>query len=484
MSSRAPSTGLPTIIQGGMGVGVSGWQLARAVSVTGQLGVVSGTALDVVHARRLGDGDPGGELHRAYAAFPVPSIAERVLDRWFIDGGKEPDEAYRPVPMFDTRPVRARQALTILANFAEVWLAKDGHGGKVGINFLEKIQIPTPHAVYGAMLAGVDAVLVGAGIPTALPNLLDRLSRGDRVAYRVDVEGDTGTTEVHLDPAEWVPPDPSSAVGSRLDRPAFLAIVGSHTLAAYLAKDPDTRPDGFVVEAPVAGGHNAPPRGRMTLDDSGQPVYGSRDVVDLDKMAALDLPFWLAGGHGRPGGLPAALAAGASGIQVGTAFALCAESGMSPALRDAAVRRALDGELTITTDPYASPSGYPFKIADIEGTLSDPERHEARRRVCDLGFLRTAYERPDGSTGFRCPSEPVEHFIAKGGRPGEPEGRMCLCNGLMATIGLPQVRAEGTEPALVTLGDDAPAVVQALTAGIGPRPWPATEVVQLLLGEG
>ena len=50
---------LPVIIQGGMGAGVSSWRLARAVSSTGQLGVVSGTALDVILARRLQEGDPG-----------------------------------------------------------------------------------------------------------------------------------------------------------------------------------------------------------------------------------------------------------------------------------------------------------------------------------------------------------------------------------------------------------------------------------------
>ena len=35
-----------------MGAGVSGWQLARAVARQGRLGVVSGTALDVILARR------------------------------------------------------------------------------------------------------------------------------------------------------------------------------------------------------------------------------------------------------------------------------------------------------------------------------------------------------------------------------------------------------------------------------------------------
>src|SRR4051794_25688325 len=54
----------PRIIQGGMGVAVSGWRLAREVSRLGQLGVVSGTALAVVLSRRLQLGDPGGELRR------------------------------------------------------------------------------------------------------------------------------------------------------------------------------------------------------------------------------------------------------------------------------------------------------------------------------------------------------------------------------------------------------------------------------------
>ena len=49
------------IIQGGMGVAISGWRLAAAVGcLPGCLGVVSGTAIDTVLARRLQDGDPGG----------------------------------------------------------------------------------------------------------------------------------------------------------------------------------------------------------------------------------------------------------------------------------------------------------------------------------------------------------------------------------------------------------------------------------------
>src|SRR5450631_4774318 len=89
---------LPVVIQGGMGVAVSSWQLARAVSQSGQLGVVSGTALDVVIARRLQDGDVGGHVRRALEHFPVPAMAQRVLNRYFREGGRAPDQPYHPVP--------------------------------------------------------------------------------------------------------------------------------------------------------------------------------------------------------------------------------------------------------------------------------------------------------------------------------------------------------------------------------------------------
>ncbi len=76
------------IIQGGMGVGVSGWPLARAVAQLGQLGVVSGTGLAVVLARRLQDGDVGGHLRRAMAQFPVSGVADRVRDRYAAPAGR------------------------------------------------------------------------------------------------------------------------------------------------------------------------------------------------------------------------------------------------------------------------------------------------------------------------------------------------------------------------------------------------------------
>jgi len=469
------------IIQGGMGVAVSGWQLARAVALTGQLGVVSGTALEVVCARRLQQGDLGGHVRRALAALPVPGIADRVLRTYYVAGGKAHAAPFRPVLRFSLQPPRALVELTIAANFAEVFLAKEGHDGLVGINYLRKIELPIPFACYGAMLAGVDHVLMGAGNPADLPVLLDRLARHEPVALPVRVQGTTsadGEYAVRFDPGECV-----AQCGQPLRRPRFDAIVASVDLAGALAANPTTRPDGFVVEGHTAGGHNAPPRGPRRLDARGQPVYDGRDVVDPREMANLGVPYWMAGSYGTPEGLARALAGGAAGVQVGTAFAFCRESGMAPGLRRRVLELAARGEVPVHTDPRLSPTGFPFKVLELAGTLADDEVYAGRQRLCDLGVLRTAYRKPDGTIGYRCPAEPLAVYEGHGGRTANTVGRRCLCNGLMATAGLAQQRAHGyTEPAVVTAGDDFTAVRQLLLRASGRDTYDAADVVAYLLG--
>ncbi|WP_344076778.1 nitronate monooxygenase [Luedemannella helvata] len=435
-----------------MGVGVSGWRLARAVAGAGQLGVVSGVALDALLARRLQRGDPGGELRRALAHFPVPELAQRVLDRFFVPGGLPQGEPFRPVHHIGLAPRRQALELAVVGNFVEVFLAKAGHGGPVGINYLEKIQLATPAALYGALLAGVDVVLMGAGLPTEIPRLLDALTRHAPAELSVAVDG-APTGERHT-----VRLDPPGLLGAALPplrRPRLLAIVSSATLAAYLARDPATCPDGFVLETPVAGGHSARPRGRFAVTDDGEPVYGPRDRVDVARVRELGLPFWLAGGYGTPDRLVEARQAGAAGVQVGTAFALCRESGLDPALRRRLLAGAADGTLLVRNHGAVSPTGFPFKVVHLAGTMSDEEAYATRPRLCDLGYLRTPYRKDDGRVGYRCPAEPVDAYVRKGGRAADTASARCLCNGLTATIGLGQHRADGyAEPALVTLGQD------------------------------
>jgi nitronate monooxygenase len=446
-----------------MGVAVSGWPLARAVSSLGQLGVVSGTALAVVLARRLQLGDPGGELRHALARFPFPAMAARVLSDYFIPGGKPPRAPFKLTPMPSLRPRRSLVDLTVVANFVEVLLAKDGHQNPVGINYLEKIQLPTLPSLYGAMLAGVDYILMGAGIPRFVPGALDLLAKGQAASLPVDVE-EALPTEKHattFDPQEFC-----AGAAPQLKRPFFLGIIASATLALTLKRKASGHVDGFIVEGPTAGGHNAPPRGPLQLNNVGEPLYGSRDIPELDKIRALGLPFWLGGGYGRPGKLAEALSLGASGIQVGTPFAFCEESGIHPDIKKQAIALSRLGQARIFTDPVASPTGFPFKVAQIDGTLSNPANYIARGRICDLGYLRHLYRRSDGSIGYRCPAEPLAHYRLKGGSVEETVGRKCICNALPATAGLAQVRpASLDELPIVTAGDDISQIAQFLPPG-------------------
>src|SRR5512133_2779056 len=127
----------PAIIQGGMGAGVSAWRLAGAVSRFGQLGAVSGTALDQVFVRRLQDGDPGGHMRSGLDRFPFPGMAERIWNAWYIPGGKGVREPYKKPTMHVKNGPREVQELCIVANFVEVFLACQGHCNSTGINYLE-----------------------------------------------------------------------------------------------------------------------------------------------------------------------------------------------------------------------------------------------------------------------------------------------------------------------------------------------------------
>jgi nitronate monooxygenase len=467
----------PKIIQGGMGVGVSNWRLANAVSRLGQLGVVSGTALDSLFVRRLADGDVGGNMRRGLEAFPFPEMARRIWQEYFVPGGKPADAPYPLTPMHQRTEPRKLVELCMVSNFVEVFLAREGHKNPVGINFLEKVQMPHLSSIYGAMLAGVGYVLMGAGIPLHIPGVLDAFAIHHPAEYKLAVTGAVQgqDTQMILDPAEFAEgPLPI------LTRPKFLAIVSSNTLATTMLRRANGRVDGFVIETPTAGGHNAPPRGKLQLNSAGEPVYGERDQVNLPDFRAMGVPFWLAGGYGNADKLREALEDGAAGIQVGTAFAFSEESGMRADLKQRLLAQAIEGKGEVFTDPLASPTGFPFKVAQLEGTSSAFPIYQERKRVCDLGYLREPYAVSEGNIGYRCAAEPVANYVSKGGKVEDTVGRKCLCNALMANIGHPQMRkGDVEEPALVTVGDDLNTIANFLAPGRSS--YSAADVVQSLL---
>lgn len=471
---------LPKIIQGGMGVAISDWRLANAVSREGHLGVVSGTGVVIVLVARLMKGDEGGHVRRALAHFPIPEIAQQLIDTYYVEGGIPDDQPFKSLTMWTLNPSQKLNQITAVANFVEVWLAKEGHNNPVGINLLEKVQLPNLASLYGAMLAGVDFVIMGAGVPMQIPGALDNFATHQAADYRVDVHGATQDDDYRIvfDP-EAVFPGIAEKAGN-LKRPNFLPIISSFVLAQALIKRANGRVDGFVIETPIAGGHNAPPRGQYQTNEYGEPIYTEKDTIDLEKIKKLGLPFWLAGGYGNPEMFQQALDLGATGIQVGTAFAYCNESGMDAYWKQQVLNKVVAGEALVRTNALASPTGFPFKMVQLEGTVADPETYAARERICDLGFLRHLVKAESDKVIYRCPAEPVDQYVKKGGHAEDTVGRTCLCNNLGATAGFPQRRKDGyIEPPSITSGDDLVNIGRFLKAD--ETSYSAKDVIEALL---
>ncbi len=463
----------PTIIQGGMGIAVSSWQLAKEVSIAGELGVISGTAIDSVVARRLQDGDLSGDIRRAMGAYPHQDTIKEITDRFYIEGGRAEDKPYLDVPKLSIKGNLFSNKLLAVASFVEVWLAKEGHDGLIGMNILEKIQLAIPAQLYGAMLADVDYILIGAGIPAQVPHLLNEISQGNKVAMKVDVADTKDKHYLHFDPRTL------GLDNFPIKRPLFLAIVTSHALVAYLNKDEETKPDGYVIEYHVAGGHNAPPRAKNHVNDEGEAVYNELDIPNLEKIHASGSPFWLAGGYATPEKVKEAISYGAQGVQVGSLFALANESGFTNENRSSILVSLADPTMRVMTDASASPTGFPFKVIQNNQTLSNDNLYKERTRICDLGYLRTMFQREKGGIGYRCPAEPLDNYEFKNGEVDQAQGSKCLCNALMADIGLGQVRPDGrTEISLLTFGSDldGPRALRQLH----PDGWNAVQALNFL----
>lgn len=505
------------LIQGGMGVYVSNWRLAKAVAIEKPgvtAGTVSGTGLDVIYVRLLQLGDPGGYARQALSAlddqFGV-EIGQKICKRYFIEGGKAPKATFKYAPLQITRTHDGRLTLPaqmqpgpielsleedivellIATGFAEVWLAKQGHDGKIFINFLKKVELPLIYTMYGAMLAGVDGVIVGAGNPEGLPAVRTRLIDHHEVTIDLSV--------LYREAGEsfYVPFNPGSVAGGKLahsplKRPAFLAIVSLENLVLALAQSPTEAPDGFIIEHHTAGGHNAGPQGALMKDALGQPIYNELDEPNLHMIRQVGLPFWLAGGYGSREKLQQALSAGAAGVQVGSLFALAEESGMKPAYRTAILneikRGVTDADLVHTT--MFSPTGYPFKVVQLKNTLAEDEVYNTRRRVCDLGLLQQrGLSKPaaDGSRQLfqRCQAAPVEDFTKKRGLERNTDEKRCLCNGLLSAVGLNQVGTQpgelNEEPAIVTLGNHLGGIRRLSRQG--QTPYWVRDVVADILGQ-
>lgn len=481
-TAHIPEERIPELIQGGMGVGVSDWRLARSVAIAGEkldkdvLGVISGTGLAILLTNRLQKRDPN--TIRALSAFD-PEITKEIFDAYLPAEERLPGQRYKLPPKPEVLVTGKQETkdkmnrLLVAAAFVEVWLAKEGHNRPIGMNLLEKVQLVHLPTILGAMMAGVDTLIVGAGIPRQIPQILENFANNKEASYIVDVKGSKEKIELKLDPKQYV------AEGTQLKKPNFYAIVSHHALAQFLASSKTQgEVDGFVIEGPTAGGHNAPARNKNVFDERGQPVYGERDKPDLEEIRNLGKPYWMAGSYTER--LTEAQEAGAAGIQIGTPFALSNESGLIKEKKDRMRAQIMDDALGVVTSARVSPTGYPFQVVQIPGTLSEEEIYDARKRVCGYGYLVEIQLDEDGNPIFSCPAEPVKAYVRKGGKIEETEGRVCLCTGLAGAVG----QGQTGEPAIFTLGKDVEPVRKLM--GISPHPdgsYSAEDVVGFVFSD-
>ncbi|MBM3496225.1 MAG: hypothetical protein FJX72_18175, partial [Armatimonadetes bacterium] len=401
-----------------------------------------------------GSGD--AETIALAGTFPIARYVEELLS--YAPGGTRHKRA---IPIDVPDPIKGAFAkrLSAICAYIEVMRAKRGHRGLVGINVMWKCALTVLPSLYGALLAGVDAFLCGAGVPMELPEILRRMRHGEDLEYAPL----TGTsTHVHMQ----VSGDDTAGLLQSKPMPKMLPILSNFAfckrlLDTWSKKADEARPDAFVLENHAAGGHNAQPRDKV--------AFGEADDINsyFDKVLDLGVPIYVAGAFAEGGSRNDLLywqGRGAYGVQVGSRFALTEESGLREDLKQRALEASRAGTLEVKTDARLSPTGFPFKCAVLEGTLSDHDVRARQPRGCDLGYLLQSrtLTLPDGSERevYLCPAMPEAKYIEFGGHEADTEGRVCLCNALLATAGFNKT----DKPALVTLGESAVITKQSLTA--------------------
>ncbi|MFC0522785.1 NAD(P)H-dependent flavin oxidoreductase [Pontibacillus salicampi] len=114
-----------------------------------------------------------------------------------------------------------------------------------------------------------------------------------------------------------IPPAPAVAALKQRN----ITVVGTATTVREAQLNQDAGVDVIVAQGSEAGGH----RGTFTSDDS-HACIGTMSLVP-QMVDAVHVPIIAAGGIMDGRGVLAALALGAEGVQMGTAFVTCAESG-------------------------------------------------------------------------------------------------------------------------------------------------------------
>ena len=277
------------------------------------------------------------------------------------------------------------------AAYEEVSLSKSA-GGFAGINIMCALVRDYEDSVRGALDAGADAIISGAGLPMSLP--------------AIQAPKDT----------------------------ALIPIVSSPRALELICKKWErlgARPDAVVLEGPLAGGHLGFKMDQVDLEcnilENLLPP-----VKDMAKKYG-DFPIIVAGGIYTYQDITRFLKMGADGVQMGTRFLATEESSASEAYKQAVVR-AKEEDIVVAHDP-GSPCGLPFRVIK-QSPMYVSALKKLRKPKCDKGYVLLK----DAEGKFsKCPAkESNEHHF-------------CICNGLLSSAGYNPDKEE----ALYTVGTSA-----------------------------
>jgi len=326
------------IVQGGMGVGVSLYPLAKAVAAEGGVGIISSACLDRLLSKR-----------------------------------------------------NNKKLNTYDATYEEVSLSKAA-GGFAGINIMVALVRDYEASVRGAIDAGADFIISGAGLPLGLPSIQ--------------------------------PPKDT----------ALIPIVSSARALDLICKKWERlgyRPDAVVLEGPLAGGHLGFKMDQIDLE-SNRLENLFPPVKDM-AIKYGDIPVIVAGGIYTNEDIVRFLNMGASGVQMGTRFLATEESSASAAYKQA-VLDASDADIVVADKP-GSPCGLPFRVIK-QSPMYVSSLKRLREPKCDKGYVLLK----DSEGKFnKCPAKESN------------ENSFCICNGLLSSAGY----NDDKEESLFTVGTNA-----------------------------
>lgn len=253
-----------------------------------------------------------------------------------------------------SRDKQAIEQANLVALEREIGAAREVSGGRgaIAVNVMRAVSQYAPY-VRTACAAGADAIVVGAGLAMDLPELT-----------------------------------------KDYPKVALVPIVSEARAASLIVRRWQRRgraPDAIVVEHPrYAGGH----LGATRLEEVADARFDFERVLPEIRSALHDagldperIPLIAAGGINSPERAQAALRAGASGVQVGTPFAVAEEGDAH-----ANFKKVLAGAKAEDIVVFMSVAGLPARAVrtpwlktylDKEETL---KRRAKKRRECTLGW--------------------------------------------------------------------------------------------------